>query len=136
MTSPLLEPFTFANGVRAVNRLWLAPMTNQQSADDGTLADDELNWLLMRARGGFGVVETCASHVARDGQGWKGELGIYDDRLLPGLERLAAAINTAGAIGLVQLFHGGVRAPSALTGKQPWSASAFTDSAPGFETPR
>jgi 2,4-dienoyl-CoA reductase-like NADH-dependent reductase (Old Yellow Enzyme family) len=136
MTSPLLEPLAFANGVRAANRLWLAPMTNMQSADDGTLSDDELAWLEMRARGGFGVVETCASHVSKWGQGWKGELGIYDDRLLPGLERLASAITAAGALGIAQLFHGGVRAPSALTGRQPWSASEFTDPSPSFETPR
>src|SRR5271170_4652388 len=136
MRSPLLEPMTFANGVHVENRLWLAPMTNSQSADDGALSDDELRWLEMRARGGFGVVETCASHVALDGQGWKGELGIYDDRLLPGLERLAAVLAITGALGIVQIFHGGVRAPSSLTGSQPWSASAFTDPAPGFEVPR
>ncbi|MGO8995669.1 MAG: NADH:flavin oxidoreductase [Polyangiaceae bacterium] len=136
MRSPLLEPMAFANGVRAENRVWLAPMTNQQSADDGTLSDDELRWLEMRALGGFGVVETCASHVARDGQGWKGELGIYEDRLLPGLERLAAVLSKAGALGIAQIFHGGVRAPSSLTGRQPWSASAFTEATPSFETPR
>ena len=136
MTSPLLEPLAFANGARATNRLWLAPMTNMQSAEDGTLSDDELRWLELRARGGFGVVETCAAHVTPGGQGWKGELGIFDDRLLPGLERLAASLSALGALPIVQLFHGGVRAPSALTGNQPWSASAFTDPAPGFEVPR
>jgi 2,4-dienoyl-CoA reductase-like NADH-dependent reductase (Old Yellow Enzyme family) len=136
MTSPLLEPLAFANGVRARNRLWLAPMTNMQSADDGTLSDDELRWLDMRAQGGFGVVETCASHVTQAGQGWKGELAIYDDRFLPGLARLAASLSAAGALPLVQLFHGGVRAPSTLTGKEPWSASSFSDPAPGFEVPR
>jgi 2,4-dienoyl-CoA reductase-like NADH-dependent reductase (Old Yellow Enzyme family) len=136
MTSSLFEPLVFRGGARAKNRVWLAPMTNQQSADDGTLSDDELRWLEMRARGGFGVVETCAAHVSRDGQGWKGELGIYDDHLLPGLDRLAGAIAIDGALGIVQLFHGGVRAPSSLTGEQPWSASAFPVDAPGLEAPR
>jgi 2,4-dienoyl-CoA reductase-like NADH-dependent reductase (Old Yellow Enzyme family) len=42
---------------------------------------------------------------------------------LPGLERLAAAVSKHGAIGLVQLFHGGARAPAALLGERPWSAS-------------
>jgi 2,4-dienoyl-CoA reductase-like NADH-dependent reductase (Old Yellow Enzyme family) len=88
----------------------------------------------MRSREGFGVIETCAAHVALDGQGWPGELGIYDDRLLPGLTRLATAIREDGALGLVQIFHGGVRAPSSLTGTQPWSASEFE--APGAERPR
>jgi 2,4-dienoyl-CoA reductase-like NADH-dependent reductase (Old Yellow Enzyme family) len=109
-------------------------MTNQQSHEDGSLSDDELAWLDMRARGGFGVVETCASHVARDGQGWPGALGCYDDFLRPGLDRLAATIAARGALGVVQLFHGGQRAPSSVTGQQPWSAIA--GAAPGAERAR
>jgi len=65
----LLEPFSFRNGVKARNRIFLAPMTNLQSHDDGTLSDDELHWLDTRARGGFGVIETCARHVTAEGQG-------------------------------------------------------------------
>jgi 2,4-dienoyl-CoA reductase-like NADH-dependent reductase (Old Yellow Enzyme family) len=113
------------NGVTARNRAWLAPMTNLQSQDDGSLSDDELRWLEMRARGGFGIVETCAAHVADDGRGWPGELGIHHDRLLPGLRRLASALTREGALGIVQLFHGGLRSPSALIGQSPWSATDF-----------
>ncbi len=122
----LLEPLTFRNGVRARNRAWLAPMTNSQSHGDGTLSDDELRWLTRRAAGGFSVIETCASHIALDGQGWPGELGVFGDALLPGLRRLAGALAADGALGFVQIFHGGLRAPSAVTGQQPWSASVVT----------
>ncbi len=132
----LLSPLVYRNGVQAKNRVLLAPMTNQQSHADGTLSDDEQHWLDMRARGGFGTIETCASHVALDGQGWSGEMGIFDDRLLPGLTRLATGLREAGARSLVQIFHGGVRAPSEVTGLQPWSASAFHEDKPGFEVPR
>jgi 2,4-dienoyl-CoA reductase-like NADH-dependent reductase (Old Yellow Enzyme family) len=134
MQTILSDPMTFRNGVRAKNRVWLAPMTNSQSHDDGTLSDEEHDWLAMRSRGGFGVVETCAAHVALDGQGWPGELGVYDDSLLPGLRRLAATLAGDGAVGLAQIFHGGVRAPSSVTGKQPWSATSFE--AKGAELPR
>ncbi|MGE5185727.1 MAG: NADH:flavin oxidoreductase [Acidobacteriota bacterium] len=130
----LFDPLTFRNGVRARNRVWLAPMTNQQSEPDGALGEAELHWLALRARAGFGVIETCAAHVSRDGQAWPGELGIYDDHLLPGLRRLATTLRDAGALGLVQLFHGGVRASSKLTGEQVWSASAGAQ--PGSEQAR
>ncbi len=130
----ILDPLTFRNGIRARNRTWLAPMTNQQSGEDGALSDDEFGWLEMRARGGFGVVETCAAHVAKGAQGWPGELGVYDDHLLPGLERLATMIRERGALGIAQLFHGGQRAPSSITGEQPWSAVA--GAAPGAERSR
>jgi 2,4-dienoyl-CoA reductase-like NADH-dependent reductase (Old Yellow Enzyme family) len=130
----LLEPLIFRNGVRARNRIWLAPLTNMQSNADGSLSDDELHFLELRAQGGFGVVETCAAHVALDGQGWQGELGVFADRLLPGLGRLASAISGAGALAIAQLFHGGIRAPSKLTGQRPWSASALE--VPGAEAAR
>jgi 2,4-dienoyl-CoA reductase-like NADH-dependent reductase (Old Yellow Enzyme family) len=133
VTSPLLAPFRFANGIVAKNRVWLAPMTNLQSHADGSLSDDELHWLLRRADGGFGVLETCAAHVAEDGQAWEGELGIYADSLLPGLTRLASALGEREATGLVQLFHGGVRADAKLTGTPVWSASAVEE---GGVTPR
>jgi len=132
----LFSPVSFECGVVAKNRLALAPLTNGQSNEDGTLADEELRWLARRAAGGFGVVETCASHVSRDGKGFDGQLGIFDDALMPGLTRLAAGVSQAGALGLVQLYHGGVRSPSRLTGGQPLSASVFDEGKPGFEVPR
>ena len=127
----LLDPLVFRNGVRARNRAWLAPMATQQSAEDGSLTDEDLRWLEMRARGGFGVVETGAAHVALDGQAWPGELGVFDDRLLPGLRRLASALAHHGSLGVVQIFHGGLHAPRKLTGETAWSASAYE--APGME---
>lgn len=119
----LFDALSFRNGVKARNRIFLAPMTNMQSHDDGTLSDDELHWLKVRAEGGFGVISTCASHVTTDGQGWKGELGIFDDKHLPGLTRLASALREAGSTSLVQIFHGGARADAKLTGTLPITAS-------------
>jgi 2,4-dienoyl-CoA reductase-like NADH-dependent reductase (Old Yellow Enzyme family) len=131
------QPFTFPRSGRSLrNRTVLAAMTNKQSHDDGSLGENELRWLRARASGGFGIITTCAAHVALDGQGWDRELGVFDDSLLPGLSRLAEEIRTEGALGLVQIFHGGVRSPSRLTGRQPWSASAFELDTPGFERPR
>lgn len=121
--SPLLTPISFRGGKTAPNRVALAAMTNQQSHDDGTLSDDEHTWLQRRVDGGFGILTTCASHVARDGQGWSGELGCFDDRHIPGLRRIAETAHAKGALALVQIFHGGLRADSALTGELRWSAS-------------
>ena len=110
MTSPLLMPLRFRNGKTASNRLWLAPMTNKASNPDGTLSDDEERFLAARAAGGFGVIETCASHVSIDGQAWEGELGMFSDDLVPGWQRLAAAMGHHEALLIGQAFHGGARA--------------------------
>jgi len=119
----LFDPLEFRTGLTAPNRVVLAPMTNKQSNEDGSLGDDELHWLASRAQGGFGIVMTCAAHVAKDGQGWPGELGIFEDELLPGLRRLASALREHRAVSVVQIFHGGARADRVVSGTDPWSAS-------------
>jgi 2,4-dienoyl-CoA reductase-like NADH-dependent reductase (Old Yellow Enzyme family) len=119
----LFEPLVFPSGLVTRNRAFLAPLTNKQSHEDGSLSDDELRWMCSRAEGGFGLVETCASHVTRDGQNWPGQLGIFDDALLPGLTRLAAEIRRRGPASIFQLFHAGGRAEPAITGVMPWGPS-------------
>ena len=135
MPTPL-SPYTFRNGVTVPNRVAVAPLTNMQSHADGALSDDELRWLARRAAGGFGMIETCAAYVGRDGQGWPGELGVDRDDQVPRLGELARALGAHGGLGVVQLFHGGTRAPSALTGARPWSASEYHEDGAEFEAPR
>jgi len=110
-------------GKKTRNRTVLAAMTNKQSEEDGTLSDEEMNWLLLRAAGGFGIVTTAASHVHPNGKSWDGEMGVWGDHQLPRLGELASGIRELGALSLVQIFHGGLRAPRSLTGQQPVSAS-------------
>ncbi|MFO0624147.1 MAG: NADH:flavin oxidoreductase [Polyangiales bacterium] len=123
----LLTPLTLRPGVVSRNRVWLAPLTNQQSHADGTLSDLELHFLARRADGGFGLVETCAAYVSQDGKAWPGELGVHDAAMIPGLTRLARRLHDGGALASVQLFHGGLRASQAVSGLTPWSPSAHTD---------
>ena len=66
----LFEPLAFSRGPVMRNRFMLAPLTNLQSHADGVLSDEEFKWLTMRARGGFGLVMTCAAHVQAGGQGF------------------------------------------------------------------
>ncbi|NYF96976.1 NADH:flavin oxidoreductase [Janibacter cremeus] len=99
-----------AHGPSWTNRFALAPLTNTQSNPDGTLSEDEYHWLVARAEGGFGLTMTCATYVAPAGQAWAGQLGISDERHLPGLTRLADGIRASGSVSSVQLHHAGRRA--------------------------
>lgn len=119
MSDTLFAPLSFARGKAQPNRFMLAPMTNLQSNEDGTLGDDEYRWLTLRAQGGFGLTMTCAAHVQAAGKGFSGQLGIWSDKHLPGLERLAKGINETGGLSSVQLHHAGRRSPSDLTGEAP-----------------
>lgn len=108
--NPFNEPLSFSRGPQLKNRFVLAPLTNTQSHEDGTLSEDELHFLALRARGGFGLVTTCASHIHANGQGFPGQLGCFSDDHLPGLTRLASTLKTHGAVSAVQLQHSGLRA--------------------------
>lgn len=130
----LFQSLAFPNGATMKNRFMLAPLTNTQSHVDGTLSDDEYNWLTMRASGGFGLTMTCAAHVQAQGQGFPGQLGIFSDDHLPGLTRLADGIKEKGSLSMVQLHHAGMRSPEDLIGCRPqcpsdnskWGARALS----------
>ncbi len=113
MTKPN-SPITFPCGAIMKNKFMLAPLTNQQSHENGQLSDDEFNWLTMRAKGDFGLVMTCASHVQEVGKGFPGQLGIFNDSLNDGHKRLSSAIKKEGSLAVVQLHHAGMRTPSEL----------------------
>lgn len=114
--SKLFEPLALTRGPVLRNRLMLAPLTNQQSHADGRLSDEEIRWLTMRAAGGFALVMTAAAPVQQVGQGYPGQLGIFDDQHIEGLARFAASVREKGAVSAVQLYHGGERADPELVG--------------------
>jgi 2,4-dienoyl-CoA reductase-like NADH-dependent reductase (Old Yellow Enzyme family) len=121
------DPLDLLRGPAWADRLALAPLTNKQSNADGTLSEDERRWLVARAHGGFGFVMTCAAYVAQEGQAWDGQLGVSDDRHLPGLTGLAEELRAAGSVSSVQLHHGGLRADPAVSGVlavAPWDDEA------------
>ena len=115
----LFQPLSFKNDSVMKNRFMLAPMTNLQSHADGRLSDDEYHWLTMRARGGFGLTMTCASHVQAIGKGFPGQLGCFSDDHLEGLTRLATGIKAEQSLAIVQLHHAGMRSPVDEIGEQP-----------------
>ncbi len=101
----------FNCGIIMNNRFMLAPLTNQQSHEDGQLSDDEFKWLTMRAKGGFGLVMTCASHVQEIGKGFPGQLGIFSDELIEGHKKLTSKVKSYNSLAVAQLHHAGMRSP-------------------------
>ncbi len=109
----------FKSGLVMPNKFMLAPLTNMQSHDDGTLADDEYRWLTMRAKGGFGLTMTCAAFAEKSGKGFDGQLGAADGNHLDGLKRLAEGIKQYDSLAYTQIVHGGMRTLEKFTGQQP-----------------
>ena len=117
-------PVYFSCGRVMKNKFMLAPLTNTQSLEDGRLSDDEYKWLTMRAKGQFGLVMTCASHVQACGKGFPGQLGIFSDEHIEGHKKLSKGIRTYGSLAVVQLHHAGMRSPAELIRQTPVCPSA------------
>ncbi len=106
----LYSPLTFASGHTMKNRFMLAPLTNQQSHADGLFSQAEHDWLVMRAKGGFGAVMTAAGYVQPGGKGFEGQLGFDEDRFEGALSQLATDIKAQDCLAIAQLYHAGLRA--------------------------
>ena len=118
------SPLRFSCGRFMKNRFMLAPLTNQQSFEDGRLSDEEFQWLTLRGQGQFGIVMTCASHVQETGKGFPGQLGIFDDIHIEGHQRLSSKIRSYGSLAVIQLHHAGMRSPADIIHQAPVCPSA------------
>lgn len=110
---PLFEPFQSPKGIQIKNRIVMAPMTNFLSRPDGSVSDKEIEYYARRSSG-VGMVITACANVTENGKGFKGEIGSFNDELIPSLKRLAKAIKGEGAKAVLQIFHGGRMCPSDL----------------------
>ena len=115
----LNDNIVFPCGISMKNRFMLAPLTNTQSYEDGTLSNDEFNWLTLRAKGNFGITMSCASHVQEIGKGFPGQLVIFDDKHIDGLKRLTDEIRKYESLSVAQLHHAGMRSPEDIIGESP-----------------
>lgn len=132
-----LKPFIFKHqAIQLKNRIVIPPMTTRLSFEDGTVTSDEIRYYQERA-GGVGLFITGTANVNPLGKGFEGELSVADDRFIPGLSKLAAAMKTGGTKAVLQIFSAGRMSSSKiLRGEQPVSASAVAAPRPGYETPR
>src|SRR6476660_7060038 len=130
------SPFRFNSGREIANRYVIAPLTTDSSNEDGTAAENELEFVRRRAAGGFGITISSAAYVAQDGRSWQG-IGAAHDGHLSSLHRLAEAMRAAGGLAILQIYDGGRIAKPELIGEQSMRApSAVASLRPGAMTPR
>jgi 2,4-dienoyl-CoA reductase-like NADH-dependent reductase (Old Yellow Enzyme family)/thioredoxin reductase len=107
------------------NRIALAPMANYMSDDEGSMTIPQIAFLERRARGGAGLLILGSLYVQHPvGRFGVGQLGMYDDKLIPGYCQMVDAVHAHGAKVAAQLHHAG-RATSraAIQGQQPVAPS-------------
>ena len=130
------SPFRLNCGREMANRFVIAPLTTDASHDDGTVTENELEFVRRRAAGGFGAVVSSAAYVEQGGRSWQG-IGAAHDGHLSSLRRLAEAMRAAGGLAILQIYDGGRIAKPELIGERCLRApSAVASLRPGARTPR
>src|SRR5262245_37540104 len=120
----LLTPARIGS-VEIPNRIVMPSMTTRTADAEGVATDASLAYYAARARGGTGLITVEMASPDRAGRHRRRELGIYDDRFLPGLTRLTAEIHRHGAKASIQLGHGGGHTRVDICGETPIAPSAI-----------
>lgn len=110
------------------NRVIMAPMTTRKADAEGFVTESAIAYYQARAQGGVGLLTVEMASPEKAGKHRNFELGIYDDRFLPGLTRLVKVIHKAGARASIQLGHGGGHTRIDIAGEEPIAPSAIPHS--------
>ena len=115
---PLFQPLTIRS-VTLRNRIGVSPMC-QYSAEDGVANDWHFVHLGLRAVGGAGLVMVEATAVAPEGRITPGCLGLWSEKHIEPLARIAKFMKSHGAVAGIQIAHAGRKASADL----PWQGGA------------
>lgn len=128
--SKLFSPIDF-KGITLKNRIVMSPMCMYSALDkDGMMTPFHLAHYTSRAIGQVGLIMVEATAVQPEGRISEQDLGIWDDKHVPGLKQLNKEIHSYGAKSGIQLGHAGrkaelnppIYAPSAL----PYNEASLT----------
>lgn len=96
----LFAPLKIGN-LEIPNRIVMLSMTTGYGEADETVGDRFINFFAQRAKGGAGLIIIPLSPLAA---GSPAEPGIFDDRFLPGIRKLTAALKACKAKTVCQLI--------------------------------
>jgi 2,4-dienoyl-CoA reductase (NADPH2) len=133
MQDLLFEPIKI-NQLELKNRIYM-PAMHMNMAVDFEVTDQLIDFYAERARGGVGII-TVGYATVDEYSGNVTNIGVHNDKFIPGLRRLAQAIQQNGARAAVQINHAGrYNFSFFLDGKQAVAPSAVP-SRLTRETPR
>jgi N-ethylmaleimide reductase len=104
-TDILFTPYTLGD-LPLKNRFVMAPLTRTRSVYPG-MVPNELMAEYYTQRAGAGLIITEGTFVSEQGQGWYGAPGVYTTEQAAGWKRVTDAVQRAGGLIFVQLWHQG-----------------------------
>lgn len=102
--SHVSSPLTIGS-LRLKNRIVMPPMVIWKGGLDGTVTPEVLEHYGRSQGAGMVIVEATA--VSPEGRLAREQLGVFEDRHVDGLARLAAVIHEHGAVASIQIHHAG-----------------------------
>lgn len=112
MNQPLFSAFALRS-LTLPNRIGVSPMC-QYSSSDGMANDWHLVHLGARAQGGAALILVEATAVTPEGRISPGDMGLWKDEQIAGLQRIAEFLHTQGVYAGIQLAHAGRKASMAI----------------------
>jgi 2,4-dienoyl-CoA reductase-like NADH-dependent reductase (Old Yellow Enzyme family)/thioredoxin reductase len=106
LLSSLFSPIKIKS-LDLLNRVVMPPMGTNLGNPDGTVSEANLAYIRRRARGGAGLIITEITSVHPSGSAIPNELGVFYDRFIPGLRKIANIVHAAGNKVALQLHHAG-----------------------------
>ncbi len=106
-------PHVFSKGkigkITIKNRIKYAATETNFNTGSGFVTDKEVAYMEAQAKGGAGIVTTQGAYpdIRGEGKGFKGMMGISDDKFIPGLSRIADVIKKNDAVSCIQILHCG-----------------------------
>jgi 2,4-dienoyl-CoA reductase-like NADH-dependent reductase (Old Yellow Enzyme family)/thioredoxin reductase len=122
----LFQPITI-NGMTVRNRIAVPPMDTGYGSTEHEVTDQLIAYWRRRAEGGIGLIIVEYTSVDPGGRCVPTQLGVYDDKFIPGFRRLTDTVHEHGAKIALQLHHGGVRANPEYSGGRIVGPSALPD---------
>ena len=116
--SQLFEKITLNNGTVVPNHLAIAPLTLFSSNPDGTINDEEREYLKLRATN-IGLYILGAQVVSKEGITAINFPGTFCDKDLPSIKERADIVKSQGALAINQIHHGGALALKQYSGMTP-----------------
>jgi 2,4-dienoyl-CoA reductase-like NADH-dependent reductase (Old Yellow Enzyme family)/thioredoxin reductase len=105
------------------NRIVMAPMERNYANRDGTVSERTLAHYASVARGGVGWIDVESTFIHPAGRGRTHQLGLHDDRCIPGFQKLVEAVHREDVRIGIELHHAGRNTSRAISGYQPVAPS-------------
>ena len=107
------------------NRIMMAPMAAPPVDEEGYVTPALMAYFTERARGGPAMITIGASAVEPSGLPLRGLVVLWDDKFVPGLQKMVNAAHEHDVKFGIELVHAGVQSATAQETKGPSAVPAL-----------